>query len=63
MHGRMSKVHLQQNTTQTKYNDILNNCPTPFWAVRYHSLVVEKECKYLNDDVNIGGDDQLILSI
>ncbi|KAG2213370.1 hypothetical protein INT47_009043 [Mucor saturninus] len=41
MHGRMSQVHIQQS--QKAYNDVLHQCPSPFWAVRYHSLVVEKE--------------------
>lgn len=44
MHGRMSQVH-HNAPHQTEYNDILNDCPSPFWAVRYHSLVVDKDCK------------------
>lgn len=43
MHGRMSQVHVEESTKE--YNDVLHGCPSPFWAVRYHSLVVEKECK------------------
>lgn len=46
MHGRMSQVHVKESINE--YNDILNGCPSPFWAVRYHSLVVEKECKCIN---------------
>ena len=45
MHGRMSQVHHQQ-PENTNYKDIMHQCPSPFWAVRYHSLVVEKDCKY-----------------
>ncbi|GAA5798099.1 hypothetical protein HPULCUR_003499 [Helicostylum pulchrum] len=42
MHGRMSKVHVKE-TSESTYKDILHTCPTPFWAVRYHSLIVEKD--------------------
>lgn len=44
MHGRMSKVHIKE-TLDAEYKDILHTCPSPFWAVRYHSLIVEKDCK------------------
>jgi para-aminobenzoate synthetase len=40
MHGRMSQVHILPSK-----NDILTDCPSPFWAVRYHSLVVDKDSK------------------
>ncbi|KAI8641269.1 ADC synthase [Parasitella parasitica] len=42
MHGRMSQVHHYQ-PEDTSYKSIMHQCPTPFWAVRYHSLVVEKD--------------------
>ncbi|CAO3612678.1 unnamed protein product [Mucor fragilis] len=42
MHGRMSQVHHQQ-PENTRYKDIMHQCPSPFWAVRYHSLVVDKD--------------------
>ncbi|CEP10528.1 hypothetical protein [Parasitella parasitica] len=42
MHGRMSQVHHYQ-PKDTSYKDIMYQCPSPFWAVRYHSLVVEKD--------------------
>ncbi|KAI8879507.1 class I glutamine amidotransferase-like protein [Backusella circina FSU 941] len=41
MHGRMSLIHCQ--STQAEYKDIMYNCSSPFWAVRYHSLVVDRE--------------------
>lgn len=44
MHGRMSQVHVKESAKD--YNDVLYTCPSPFWAVRYHSLIVEKECKF-----------------
>ncbi|KAG0191502.1 Protein phosphatase PP2A regulatory subunit B [Apophysomyces sp. BC1034] len=40
MHGRMSQIHRQD--TRTVYEDVLGRCDSPFWAVRYHSLVVDK---------------------
>ncbi|KAI9484401.1 ADC synthase [Zychaea mexicana] len=36
MHGRMSQIHV----TETQ-NSVFANCSLPFWAVRYHSLVVD----------------------
>ncbi|KAI8366729.1 ADC synthase [Radiomyces spectabilis] len=41
MHGRLSQIHVQ-NHTYTTYNDVLSGCASPFWAVRYHSLVVDR---------------------
>ncbi|CAO3609751.1 unnamed protein product [Mucor hiemalis] len=52
MHGRMSQVHHQAHT-ESEYSDILNGCPSPFWAVRYHSLVVDKDS--LPEDLIITG--------
>lgn len=48
MHGRMSQVHQTKKNVETGYNDILNDCSFPFWAVRYHSLVVDEDCKLVN---------------
>ncbi|KAI8980887.1 ADC synthase [Pilobolus umbonatus] len=47
MHGRMSQVHITQPSS--KYQSLLEGCPSPFWAVRYHSLVVDKHS--LPDDL------------
>jgi anthranilate/para-aminobenzoate synthase component II len=44
MHGRMSQVHYEKSE-ETEYQYLMHDCPSPFWAVRYHSLVVEKDCK------------------
>ncbi|ORZ03620.1 ADC synthase [Syncephalastrum racemosum] len=35
MHGRMSLVYAEDAA-------LFKGCPTPFWAVRYHSLVVDR---------------------
>jgi para-aminobenzoate synthetase len=43
MHGRMSLIHCQD--TEAEYKDVMYQCPSPFWAVRYHSLVVDKACE------------------
>ncbi|CAO3626737.1 unnamed protein product [Cunninghamella blakesleeana] len=40
MHGRMSEIH-SSHTDSLFYGSIFNHCTTPFWAVRYHSLVVD----------------------
>ncbi|KAI9277297.1 ADC synthase [Phascolomyces articulosus] len=37
MHGRMSQIHVQEHE-----NSIFEGCDAPFWAVRYHSLVVDQ---------------------
>lgn len=42
MHGRMSQIHVNYSD-----HDILAHCQSPFWAVRYHSLVVDKDSNYL----------------
>ncbi|KAI8977481.1 ADC synthase [Mycotypha africana] len=41
MHGRMSQIYYHEN--QLNFKDVLHGCPSPFWAVRYHSLVVDKD--------------------
>ncbi|KAI8386918.1 ADC synthase [Blakeslea trispora] len=52
MHGRMSQVFLP-NRQKAVYQDVLHGCPSPFWAVRYHSLVVDRES--LPDDLILTG--------
>ncbi|KAI9007020.1 ADC synthase [Phycomyces nitens] len=42
MHGRMSQVHTIRNSSAV-YKDVMYNCPSPFWAVRYHSLVADEK--------------------
>ncbi|KAI9480736.1 MAG: ADC synthase [Benjaminiella poitrasii] len=41
MHGRMSQIYHQKNANAA-FGSIFHDCPSPFWAVRYHSLVVDK---------------------
>ncbi|PHZ08605.1 ADC synthase [Rhizopus microsporus ATCC 52813] len=48
MHGRMSQIHINYSD-----HDILAHCQSPFWAVRYHSLVVDKDT--LPDDLILTG--------
>ncbi|ORX45887.1 ADC synthase, partial [Hesseltinella vesiculosa] len=40
MHGRMSQIHCH-NPVGAAYYSIFQSCQQPFWAVRYHSLVVD----------------------
>ncbi|KAL0084148.1 ADC synthase [Phycomyces blakesleeanus] len=42
MHGRMSQIHTIRHPSTT-YKDIMYDCPSPFWAVRYHSLVADEQ--------------------
>ncbi|KAI8146655.1 ADC synthase [Fennellomyces sp. T-0311] len=37
MHGRMSQIHVVDTE-----NSLFGNCSHPFWAVRYHSLIVDQ---------------------
>ncbi|KAI9259925.1 ADC synthase [Sporodiniella umbellata] len=48
MHGRMSQVHVVPSK-----HDLLADCASPFWAVRYHSLVVDRNS--LPDDLELTG--------
>ncbi|KAI7903741.1 ADC synthase [Cokeromyces recurvatus] len=41
MHGRMSQIHHKKGEN-VLFGDLFHNCPSSFWAVRYHSLVVDK---------------------
>ncbi|CAO3599940.1 unnamed protein product [Absidia cylindrospora] len=44
MHGRMSEIHCTKQLSSDDdlcYGSIFNSCSFPFWAVRYHSLVVD----------------------
>lgn len=51
MHGRMSEVHcVNQSNNSMVYGSIFNHCSLPFWAVRYHSLVVDPSSKGENKD-------------
>ncbi|KAG2219252.1 hypothetical protein INT45_009860, partial [Circinella minor] len=40
MHGRMSLIHI--NKEEEMNHSIFHSCSSPFWAVRYHSLIVDK---------------------
>ncbi|KAI9303509.1 ADC synthase [Cunninghamella echinulata] len=40
MHGRMSEIHCRF-PDNLSFGNIFHHCTTPFWAVRYHSLVVD----------------------
>ncbi|KAI7855404.1 ADC synthase [Circinella umbellata] len=41
MHGRMSLIHINEKENDMN-NSIFHHCSSPFWAVRYHSLIVDK---------------------
>ncbi|KAI8098461.1 ADC synthase [Halteromyces radiatus] len=41
MHGRMSEIHAIKHNDDMVYGNIFHHCSIPFWAVRYHSLVID----------------------
>ena len=43
MHGRISLIHHSMNENSAVFDDIFKGIMNPFNAVRYHSLVIDKE--------------------
>jgi len=62
MHGRISKIY-SLNKEDLEYKDIFKGVPNPFKAVRYHSLIIDRDSLMPELRITAETSDKIIMAV